>query len=261
MLRSSCVRTWLTAARAGGSGEHLDVRHRVFLDEFGAHTKLARLYGRAFRGQRVVDRVPHGHWKTMTFVGALRVGGFTAPTVVDGPMNGDVFLGYVQQQLTSTLREGDIVVMDNLAAHKVAGVREAIETVGRNSSICHRTARTSIRSNSHSQNSKHSSAPPPNEPLKDFKPASANCSITFNPTNAETTSDTVGIRHTDLKNALVCTINFATSLMRWRFSLHTLLIATTLVAVVLGLIAAVLTTGRIRTIASGTMTDGTIQTK
>jgi len=91
---------------------HLDVRHLVFLDEFGAHTKLARLYGRAFRGHRVVARVPHGHWKTTTFVGALRVGGFTAPTVVDGPMNGDVFLGYVQQQLTPTLGEGDIVVMD-----------------------------------------------------------------------------------------------------------------------------------------------------
>lgn len=109
---------------------HLDVRHLVFLDEFGAHTKLARLYGRAFRGHRVVDRVPHGHWKTTTFVGALRVGGFTAPTVVDGPMNGAVFLGYIQQQLTPTLRAGDIVVMDNLAAHKVAGVREAIEGVG-----------------------------------------------------------------------------------------------------------------------------------
>lgn len=66
----------------------------------------------------------------MTFVGALRVGGFTAPTVVDGPMNGDVFLGYIQQQLTPTLRPGDIVIMDNLAAHKVAGVREAIESVG-----------------------------------------------------------------------------------------------------------------------------------
>ena len=109
---------------------HLDVRRLAFLDEFGAHTKLARLYGRAFRGQRVVERVPHGHWKTTTFVGTLRVSGFTAPTVVDGPMNGQVFLSYVQQQLTPTLRKDDIIIMDNLAAHKVAGVREAIEDAG-----------------------------------------------------------------------------------------------------------------------------------
>lgn len=109
---------------------HLDVRRLAFLDECGAHTKLARLYGRAFRGQRVVDRVPHGHWKTTTFVGALRLSGFTAPAVIDGPMNGTVFLGYVEQQLTPTLQEGDFVIMDNLAAHKVAGVREAIERVG-----------------------------------------------------------------------------------------------------------------------------------
>jgi len=109
---------------------HLDARQLAFLDECGAHTKLARLYGRAFRGQRVVAHVPHGHGKTTTFVGALRLTGFTAPAVIDGPMNGDVFLGYVQQQLAPTLRRGDIVVMDNLAAHKVAGVPEAIERVG-----------------------------------------------------------------------------------------------------------------------------------
>lgn len=109
---------------------HLDVRRLAFLDECGAHTKLARLYGRAFRGQRVVAHVPHGHWKTTTFVGALRLTGFTAPLVIDGPMNGDVFLSYVEQHLAPTLREGDLVVMDNLAAHKVAGVREAIEGVG-----------------------------------------------------------------------------------------------------------------------------------
>jgi transposase len=78
----------------------------------------------------IVDRVPHGHWKTTNFVGALRWTGFTAPAVVDGPMNGDVFRGYVEQQLAPTLRPGDIVVMDNQAAHKVEGVREAIERVG-----------------------------------------------------------------------------------------------------------------------------------
>lgn len=71
---------------------HLHPHRLVFLDETGANTKLARLYGRAYRGQRLVSKVPHGHWKTTTFVGALRATGITAPLVVDGPMNGDIFL-------------------------------------------------------------------------------------------------------------------------------------------------------------------------
>lgn len=102
----------------------------VFIDETGANTKMARLRGRSQRGQRVIGRVPHGHWKTTTFVAALRHDRVTAPVVVDGPMNGDVFLAYVQQQLVPTLQRGDIVVMDNLSAHKRAGVREAIESAG-----------------------------------------------------------------------------------------------------------------------------------
>jgi transposase len=109
---------------------HLHPEQVVFIDETGAHTKLARLYGRALRGQRLVAKIPHGHWKTTTFVGALRVGGITAPLVVDGPMNGTVFRAYVEQQLIAALRPGDTVIMDNLAAHKVAGVREAIEAAG-----------------------------------------------------------------------------------------------------------------------------------
>ena len=74
--------------------------------------------------------VPHGHWKTTTFVGALRIDGMTAPTVVDGPMTGDVFVAYVEQQLAPTLKPGDIVVMDNLSSHKRTHVRTAIEAVG-----------------------------------------------------------------------------------------------------------------------------------
>ena len=91
---------------------------------------MARLRGRAPRGRRCRASVPHGHWKTTTFVGALRLGGMTAPWVLDGPMNGEAFLVYVQQVLVPTLRPGDIVVMDNLPAHKIAGVRAAIEAVG-----------------------------------------------------------------------------------------------------------------------------------
>jgi transposase len=88
---------------------------------------MARLRGRAKRGQRCRAPVPHGHWKTTTFTGALRLSGMTAPMVLDGPMNGDAFLAYVEQVLVPTLIPGDLVVMDNLPAHRRAGVRAAIE--------------------------------------------------------------------------------------------------------------------------------------
>ena len=108
----------------------LDPRRLVFLDETWATTNMSRRYGRSRRGRRLLAKVPHGHWKTTTFVAALRHDGLTAPTVVDGAMNGETFLAYIQQQLAPTLQPGDIVVLDNLAAHKVAGIREAIEKVG-----------------------------------------------------------------------------------------------------------------------------------
>lgn len=108
----------------------LDPRRLVFIDETGASTKMVRLRGRAPRGERCRAPVPHGHWKTTTFTGALRLEGMTAPMVLDGPMNGVAFLAYVEQVLGPTLRPGDTVVMDNLPAHKPHGVREAIERVG-----------------------------------------------------------------------------------------------------------------------------------
>jgi transposase len=91
---------------------------------------MARLRGRAPRGERLIGKVPHGHWKTTTFVAGLRTTALTAPGVIDGPMNGNAFLAYVDQILIPTLTPGDIVVVDNLSAHKVAGVREAIEAAG-----------------------------------------------------------------------------------------------------------------------------------
>jgi len=91
---------------------------------------MTRLYGRAPRGQRLLSSAPFGHWKTTTFVAALRRTGLTAPLVLDGPMTGPAFLAYVEQFLVPTLRRGDIVVLDNLPAHKITAVREAIETVG-----------------------------------------------------------------------------------------------------------------------------------
>ena len=91
---------------------------------------MARRYGRAPRGERVVAAIPHGHWKTTTFIAALRHDRITAPCVFDGPINGASFLAWVQQALVPTLSAGDIVIMDNLSSHKVAGVHEAIEAVG-----------------------------------------------------------------------------------------------------------------------------------
>ena len=91
---------------------------------------MTRLYGRAPRDQRLVEAVPYGHWKTSTFIGALRCDGLTAPGLFDGAINGDAFAAYVGQVLVPTLKQGDVVIMDNLASHKVAGVREAIEATG-----------------------------------------------------------------------------------------------------------------------------------
>jgi len=108
----------------------LDPQRLVFLDETWVKTNMTRPRGRAPCGQRLVSYVPHGHWKTTTFLAGLRVSGLTAPLVIDGALNGDTFRSYVKQHLAPTLQAGDIVVMDNLSAHKVAGVREAIEAVG-----------------------------------------------------------------------------------------------------------------------------------
>jgi transposase len=102
----------------------------VFLDETWATTNMARRYGRAPRGERLIASVPHGHWKTSTFVAGLREDAITAPLVIDGAMNGEIFRAYIEQFLAPTLSPGDIVIMDNLASHKVAGVREAIEARG-----------------------------------------------------------------------------------------------------------------------------------
>ncbi len=108
----------------------LDPERLVFIDETGLSTKMARLRGRALRGERCRAGVPHGHWKTTTFTGALRLSGMTAPFVYDGAMNGTVFRAYVEQVLAPTLMPGDVVIMDNLPAHKAAGVRETIEGAG-----------------------------------------------------------------------------------------------------------------------------------
>lgn len=108
----------------------LDPARLVFLDETAVSTNMVRLYGRGPRGERVNGEVPQGTWKTITFVAALRCDKMVAPMVFDGAMTGEMFLAYVEQCLAPTLKRHDIVVADNLRAHKVVGVREAIEAAG-----------------------------------------------------------------------------------------------------------------------------------
>jgi transposase len=103
----------------------MDPRRLIFVDETGADTKMARRRGRCPRGQRLDGPLPHGHWKSTTFVAGLTGGGLAAPYVFDGAMNGRLFRAWTEQMLAPTLGAGDVVVMDNLPAHKVKGVREA----------------------------------------------------------------------------------------------------------------------------------------
>lgn len=91
---------------------------------------MARLRGRSLRGERCRASVPHGHWKTTTLIAGLRLSGMTAPMIVDGAMDGEMFTAYAEKILAPSLREGDIVVLDNLPAHKVSGARAAIENAG-----------------------------------------------------------------------------------------------------------------------------------
>ena len=128
----------------------LPAKRLVFIDETGASTKMTRQRGRAPCGKRLIAKVPHGHWQTTTFVAGLRSDGISAPLVVDGPMNGELFLAYVEQQLVPTSQSGDLVVMDNLP------------------------------------NSNGSCEAPPNEPSKAFAKPSPTPSNSSHPTNAET---------------------------------------------------------------------------
>jgi transposase len=107
-----------------------DPARLVFIDETSVNTKMVRLYGRCVRGERLVDHVPQGHWKTITLVAALRRHGMRASRTIDGAMTGKKFLTYVERCLAPTLKRNDIVAIDNLPAHKAAGVRKAIEARG-----------------------------------------------------------------------------------------------------------------------------------
>ena len=124
----------------------LDPARLVFIDETCTSTAMVRLRGRSPRGKRLIGYAPHGHRKTITFVAGLRQRGMTAPFVLDGAMNGPMFLAYVRQCLAPTLKRGDVVIMDNLPVHKVAGVQEAMKRSVPSSFICRPTRPTSTPS-------------------------------------------------------------------------------------------------------------------
>jgi transposase len=108
----------------------IDPRRLVFIDETWVKTNMTRTHGRCRKGERLRAKVPHGHWKTMTFIGGLRLDGIDAPFVLDGAVNGERFLAYVERILVPALKKGDIVIMDNLSSHKGKAVRAAIRKAG-----------------------------------------------------------------------------------------------------------------------------------
>ena len=111
-----------------GQQPNWDVRRLVFIDETSLNTKLARLYGRCPRGQRCLSAVPHGHWQSSTFLAALRHDQIVAPFLVDGPVDAGVFLVYLQQVLLPCLHPGDVLILDNLATHKVQAVEPMLRS-------------------------------------------------------------------------------------------------------------------------------------
>ncbi len=112
------------------SQQLIDPDKVVFIDETWAKTNMTRTYGRSELGTRLVQKTPCGRWQTTTFLGALRAEGFVAPLTVEGSVNGELFRAWIEQHLAPALKPGDIVVMDNLSSHKVAGIRQAIEAAG-----------------------------------------------------------------------------------------------------------------------------------
>jgi len=166
----------------------LEPHRLVFIDETGTNTKMTRLRGRCLKGQRLHAKAPFGHWKTQTFLAALRSTGLTAPFVVDAPMNRAIFETYVETQLAPTLNKGDVVIMDNLPAHKSALVDQLIRDRALGFSSCRPTAPISTPSKWPSPSSKPCSAPKPSEQSSSYGEPLVRSAPSFQQTNVETTS-------------------------------------------------------------------------
>jgi hypothetical protein len=151
-------------ARAAVYQGLIDPARLEFIDETWAKTNMTRTHGWAPRSEWLVDKVPHGHWMTSTFLAALRHDRIAAPCLFDGPINGERFLAYVEQVLVPTLQPGDIVVMDNLGSHKGKAVRRAIRNAGAKLFFLPTTRPISIRSSRSSPNSRRFCAKPPRVP-------------------------------------------------------------------------------------------------
>ena len=185
----------------------LDPAKLVFVDETGTATNMTRRRGRCRRGERLVGRVPHGHWKTTTFVAGLRREALTAPFVVDQPMNGDIFKAYVERCLAPSLAPGDIVIMDNLASHKSLPLRKRgwpasvtpSSAPARPSSTCRPIRPISIPSNRPSPSSRRYCARPPHDPSPPYGMPSAYNSTPSRPSNVEISSPTEAMGQTSVK--------------------------------------------------------------
>ena len=173
---------------------HMRAAAFVFLDETGATTAMVSRYGRGPRSERLVDAAPQGRWRTTTFVAGLRDTGIAAPLVLDGPMTGEVLRKYVEEILVPTLHAGDVVVLDNLAAHKVEGVREAILAADAGPSTCRPARQVSTRSSSCPPSSRRRCGRLPPAAVRRSGPPSATCSTPSAPTNAAATSPTAATR-------------------------------------------------------------------
>jgi hypothetical protein len=167
-----------------------DPARLVFLDETATSTNMVRLRGRCPRGQRLVDFVPHGHWKTITFVAGLRRRAMVAPLVLDGPMNATTFVAYLKECLVPKLKRGDVVMMDSLPVHRVANVREELKQPERNYVIFPNIPRISTRSSKPSANSRLISEKLPNQPFRASPAGSARLWLHSARKNAPITSDT-----------------------------------------------------------------------
>ncbi len=169
----------------------LDPQRLVFIDETWIKTSMAPLRGWGPKGERVRGFAPHGHWRTLTFLGALRSDSLVAPCVFDGPINGECFRAYVEQQLVPVIKPGDIVIMDNLGSHKSAALRRIIKGAGARLWYLPPYSPTSIRSNRLSPRSSTGCASRRSAPSKIFGDTSAISSPRSSPPNAATTSPTL----------------------------------------------------------------------